>query len=272
MVRILTYNVHSCIGSDRQASPTRIAEVIAECRPDIIALQEVDVGRARTGGVDQAHAIAAHLNMDAHFHPALHVEEEKYGDAILTALPTRLVKAAPLPSRYEQRGAIWIAIEIDGVEWQVINTHLGLTRRERLNQVSTLLGATWLNNPSCAPPRILIGDFNSRPRSPVYRQIASGMVDVQTAAATRPPRATFPARYPVLRIDHIFLDGPLEVLDATVHRSRLARIASDHLPLIANIRLMESLSAARETGAGCQLTSEVIEAATSAADPVISRP
>src|SRR3974390_2930226 len=115
MVRILTYNVHRCIGADRVLDVGRVAAVIAAQAPDIVALQELDVGRARTGGVDQAHEIAQQLGMAFHFHASLKVEEEQYGDAILTALPERLVKAGPLPghprfSRLEPRGAIWVAI------------------------------------------------------------------------------------------------------------------------------------------------------------------
>src|SRR5215207_9342746 len=86
------------MGVDGRLSPARIAEVIASCNADIVALQELDVGRARTGGVDQAHAIAEELGMHMHFHPAFRVLEESYGDAVLTARPSRLVKAGPLPT------------------------------------------------------------------------------------------------------------------------------------------------------------------------------
>ena len=132
MTRILTYNVHRCLGTDRRLDVGRIADVIAARQPDIVALQEVDVGRARSGGVDQAHAIAERLGMAFRFHAALTVEEERYGSAILTALPERLIKAGPLPGYprlpgLEPRGALWVAVDVDGVELQVINTHLGLS-------------------------------------------------------------------------------------------------------------------------------------------------
>ena len=237
MFRLLTYNVHSCIGSDRKYDPARIADVIASCEPDIIALQELDVGRVRTGGIDQAEAIALHLRMDVHFHPALHLEEEQYGDAILTALPTRLVKAGPLPSLGEPRGALWVAVEVDGVELQLINTHLGLSRRERSNQIATLLGPLWLGSPSCRSPCILVGDFNSVPRSAAYRMRATRRKDAASASAPRRPGATFPSRLPLLRLDHIFLDGSVGVEGIRAHRTRLTRAASDHLPLSADLRL-----------------------------------
>src|ERR1700761_7687039 len=97
MVRLLTYNVHRCVGTDRRLDVGRIAEVIAAQAPDIVALQEVDVGRARTGGVGQAHRIATRLGTACRFTAALTVEGEQYGDAVLTALPERLIKSGPLP-------------------------------------------------------------------------------------------------------------------------------------------------------------------------------
>src|SRR5271154_5488805 len=152
MARILTYNVHRCVGTDRRLDVARIAQVIAAQAPDIVALQELDVGRARTGGVDQAHRLAQRLGMAFHFNAAFKVEEELYGDAILTTLPERLIKAGPLPpppriSRLEPRGAVWIAVTIGGAELQVINTHLGLVPREQRGQAAALAGADWLGAP-----------------------------------------------------------------------------------------------------------------------------
>lgn len=235
LIRILTYNVHSCRGSDGRADPARIAEVIARCKPDITALQEVDVGRARSGGIDQAELIAAHLRTRSHFHPALHLEDEQYGDAILTAMPARLVRAAPLPSIGEPRGAIWMAVDIGGAELQVINTHLGLRRRERIAQVATLLGPGWLGSAECRDaPAVLLGDFNAVPSSVVYRSLSRHGRDVQLHTAGR-PKATYPSRFPVLRIDHIFAGEGIEPLAAEVRSDMLARRASDHLPLVATL-------------------------------------
>lgn len=217
------------------ADPARIAEVIARCKPDIAALQEVDVGRARSGGVDQARMIAAHLQMEAHFHPALHLKGEQYGDAILTALPARLIRAAPLPSTGEPRGAIWMAVDVGGAEVHVVNTHLGLRPRERILQVTTLLGPGWLGSAKCRDaPRILLGDFNAVPSSISYRTLARHFRDVQVHASSR-PRATFPARFPLLRLDHIFLGASIEAVEAQVPSDVLTRIASDHLPLVATV-------------------------------------
>lgn len=234
-LRVLTYNVHSCRGTDGKVDPARIARVIAHCGADIIALQEVDVGRARTHGIDQAHVIASQLRMEVHFHPALHLADEKYGDAILTALPSRLIKAGPLPSVGEPRGAIWVSVDVGGTELQVVNTHLGLRRRERMNQIVALLGPGWLGNPMCrSSPFVLLGDFNARPSSVVYRTITRLATDVHLGAKTR-PRATFPSRYPLFRIDHIFVGNGVVPIEAEVQSDGLIRTASDHLPLTARI-------------------------------------
>ncbi|HEX2135737.1 MAG TPA: endonuclease/exonuclease/phosphatase family protein [Microvirga sp.] len=242
MPRILTYNVRRCLGIDGGLSPARIAEVIAASSPDIVALQELDVGRARSGGIDQAQAIAHELGMrHIHFNAALRVLEEEYGDAILTARPSKLVKAGPLPGclrrpSLEPRGALWASVQVGGSEVQVINTHLGLRRPERLAQVDALLSAEWLGNPTCRDPAILLGDFNALPGSRAYGRLAARLRDAQGVFHRR-PRPTFPSRLPVFRIDHVFVSRSIEVVRAEVVRTPLARVASDHLPLLVEFRI-----------------------------------
>ena len=133
MPRIVTYNVHRCVGNDRRLNVARIAEVLAKLEPDIVAMQELDVGRARTDRVDQAHEIARRLDMACHFNAALTVEEERYGDAILTRYPERLVQVGPLPGhpgipQLEPRGALWVEVEIEGAPVQIL--HEGLFGRD----------------------------------------------------------------------------------------------------------------------------------------------
>ena len=242
LVRVMTYNVHSCIGMDGKIAPERIARVIAQHQPDIVALQEVDVGKARTGGIDQAHRIAQYLQMDCHFHPALRIEEELYGDAILTHLPMELVKAGKLPGltgklNLEPRGAIWVRIQVAGREIQCLNTHLGLSPKERQNQIKALLGNEWLGHPECQGPVILCGDFNALPSSPVCRLLQGRLRDVQREKAGHRPRRTFSGRYPLVRIDYIFVSPGMEVVSLDVPSSALSQVASDHLPLTAGLRI-----------------------------------
>ncbi|MGE0719130.1 MAG: endonuclease/exonuclease/phosphatase family protein [Alphaproteobacteria bacterium] len=238
----MTYNVHRCLGMDGTLSPERIAAVIASRRPDIVALQELDIGRARTGRIDQAHAIARILDMRLHFHSVLNVMEEQYGDAILTALPSRMVHAAMLPghrrlARIERRGALWAAITVGGATLQVINTHLGLLAMERIAQADALLGPDWLGNPACRGPAVLLGDLNAIPRSRAYRRLVTHLTDAQVAAGSTPRRATFPARLPVLRIDHVLVGRGVRVHRAEVLSTPLARVASDHRPVVVDIEI-----------------------------------
>ena len=242
MPRILTYNVHRCLGVDGRLSPGRIAEVIAACEPDIVALQELDVGRARTGGVDQARVIADELRMHLHFHPALRVMEEFYGDAILTTRPCKLVKAEALPtwtgrSFVEPRGALWACINVGGSEIQVINTHLGLRGPERLRQIDDLLGPHWLGHSACREPVIIAGDFNAIPRSRVYRRLSARLCDVQMSVRSHRQQPTYPSRAPILRLDHVFVSRSIEVIRVETIRTPLARKASDHLPLLVEFRV-----------------------------------
>ncbi len=244
MPRILTYNVHRCVGPDRRLDVGRIAAVIAAEAPDIVVLQEVDVGRARTERVDQAHQIAERLGMASRFNAAMRVEEEMYGDAILTALPERLVRAAPLPGYrrlpgLEPRGALWVAIDLGGgTEIQIINTHLGLAPREQQLQAAALVGEAWLGAVVAKPPLLLLGDFNATSRALAYRILARKLTDAHSVRGVRQGRiATFPTAMPILRIDHIFVSAGVRVRRLAAGASPQARIASDHLPLVVDFEV-----------------------------------
>ena len=241
MPRIMTYNVHRCVGMDGKLDVARTARVIAQQRPDIVALQELDVGRMRTGMVDQAHAIAELVGMRFHFHAALRVEEERYGDAILTAAPMHLVKAGPLPGSkavrgLEPRGALWVKIEMEGVELDIVNTHLGLVPHEQRAQADALVSPQWLAHADCTDPAILLGDFNATARHGAYRRLVAQMRDAQHVGRRRRVR-TFPSRFPMLRIDHVFISPSVTVTGVHAPRNALTRAASDHLPLVVDFRV-----------------------------------
>ena len=241
-LRVMTYNVHSCIGMDGNISPERIARVINQYAPDVILLQELDVGRNRTDGVDQAQRIADILAMDCHFHPAMHYAEEKYGNAILTHLPMRIVKKGILPrpkgkTNSEFRGALWVTIEVDDKEVQFINTHLGLQRRERMQQVEMLLGTEWLANGLCKNPVILGGDFNALPSSKVCKKLNHYLHDAQSTMKDHTPIGTFYRKFPKVCIDHIYLSSKIDVLNIQVPRTKMVQVASDHLPLVVDLSI-----------------------------------
>ncbi|HJE25263.1 MAG TPA: endonuclease/exonuclease/phosphatase family protein [Methylorubrum populi] len=243
-LRLLSYNIRHCRGTDGRIAPERVARVVAATGADIVALQEVDVGRTRTGGLDQAEEIARRVGMSAHFHPALHLAEERYGDALLTRLPSRLRRAAPLPGLLrrpglEPRGALWVEVTAGAARLQVLTTHFGLLGAERIAQAEALLGPDWLGDPACAEPVVLLGDFNATAWSRAYRRLNRRLTDARRLAGRRRGRgeATFPSRFPLLRIDHVFVSDRIAVERIAVVNTALARQASDHLPLLAEIRI-----------------------------------
>ncbi|WP_230532207.1 endonuclease/exonuclease/phosphatase family protein [Microvirga roseola] len=241
-LRILTYNVHRWLGTDRKISPGRIADVIAACEPDIVALQEVRVGRVHAGEADQGAQVASRLGMDMHFQPTIRILGEQYGIAILTHHQSKLVKAERLPTHspgpsFEKRSGLWVSVEMDGHRVQVINAHLSLRSRERRAQAAALVGGDWMGHPDCGDPAILLGDFNAPPYSRSYRLIANRLRDAQLSNPAGEPQPTFHTRAPVLRLDHVFVTKSVEVVSAAPVRSPLTRVASDHFPLQAELRV-----------------------------------
>jgi endonuclease/exonuclease/phosphatase family metal-dependent hydrolase len=239
---VMTYNVHSCCGRDREASPSATAGIIALYDPDIIALQELDVGLSRTGSKDQAHAIAEQLKMNYHFSAALDIEQGAYGNAVLSKYPLTMMKAQKLPTmahltKIERRGALWTRVKLEKMEIQVLNTHLGLNRKEREAQVDALLGPEWLGHPDCRPPVIFCGDLNALPHSSVIRKLGRSLVDAQRSKRNGGYSKTYPSRFPLFRIDYVFVSGDILVRNFFVPRERHIRIVSDHLPVLAEISL-----------------------------------
>lgn len=241
-LRLLTYNVHACRGTDGRLNPERIARVIAAYEPDLVALQELDVNRARTGLVHQAEVIAESLNMDFHFHPSFVVEEEgdeQYGNALLSRLPLELVHAGTLPGRppSEPRGALWARAEGPAGPLQIINTHLSLGRRERHAQIQALLGPEWLGHPECRGPAVLLGDLNAGPRSRAYRRLTAELRDAAAEGCGGTPCCTWMG---VSRIDHLLLRGPLRAVRSFVPQTRRVRLSSDHWPLVVDLEPVEA--------------------------------
>lgn len=231
----MTYNVHSCRGMDGRLAPERIAEVIASTRADVACLQELDVGRLRSGRVHQAEKIAAALAMEFHFFPAIRATSEEYGDAILTRYPMTVVRTGELPRAslaVEPRGAMWVEIDAAGTRWQVLNTHLGLGRGERRAQALAL--AEWIAAAAKQPPFAFCGDLNSRTGSLVHTLLGTGLREVQLAARGYQQR-TFATRLPWICLDYIYVSAQVQVLAAEVVTTPLARVASDHFPLVAEV-------------------------------------
>lgn len=241
-LRLMTYNVHGCSGMDGRVSPRRVARVIRGERPDIVALQEVDLGRRRSRLEDQAAIIARELGLQIVFCPTVTRGEEHYGHALLSRYPIEVVKRARLPHDpagwwREPRAAMWARVDVGGCSINVITTHLGLGPRERSLQVKALLGDEWIGAIPTDEPVLLCGDFNALPGSEPYRLAAARLRDVQFAGDGHRPLGTFSSWQPLVRLDHIFATSHFERKRVVVVRTDLTRVASDHLPLVADLRL-----------------------------------
>jgi endonuclease/exonuclease/phosphatase family metal-dependent hydrolase len=241
-LRVATYNVHGCVGMDGQRSEGRIAEVIASMSADIVGLQELDLGRARSAHADQAALIAMQLGWKYHFHPAMRSGDEQYGNAIVSRFPIELKRAAEMPGTppwycREQRIAIWMQAETDLGRVQIINSHFGLGRSERRLQAKLLIGPAWIGSVPPNEPAILLGDFNSVRNSRAYQVIGTHLRDVRTLVRPHGGFRTFPTRLPSLAVDHIFVNAALFPTQLNVHRTALARLASDHFPLVCELTL-----------------------------------
>lgn len=237
-LRVMTYNVHSCLGTDGRISPRRISRIIAQQEPDIVALQELDHGRQRSRGEDQASIIADIIGYHVVFCPTVVVGTERYGHAILSRLPIETIKVAELPSNArsiwpERRSALWSRISLHDLQINVVTTHFGLSSRERQSQMTALLGPDWLGSVIGSEPVILCGDLNCRPGGVTYRMAMEKLSDAVGPLNLN----TFSSIKPLMRLDHIFTTKHFSYENAVVVTNQLTRVSSDHLPLVADLVL-----------------------------------
>lgn len=225
-LRLASYNVHRAIGRDRQHDPARILAVLREIDPDVVALQEVE---ASESGEDMLAWLAAKLGFHAIAGTTLERHDGRFGNGLLTRCPVREKRLADLSWRgREPRGAICADVECDGRALRVVATHLGLRPAERRAQVHQLLQLfSWKPEDRA----VLMGDVNEwflwgRPLRRLHRYFE------RTRAVP-----TFPARLPVLALDRLWTHPGSILARLHAHRSPLARVASDHLPLVATLEL-----------------------------------
>ena len=247
----MTFNVHRCVGLDRRHAPQRIAEIIARQDPDIVALQELEVGHPCTGSVDQAQVLAAILKTDFHYHAARRSGEARFGNAVFSRLPMRKIHIGYLPTLpqipVQTRGALWVYIRLGVVDVQIINTHLRLLHHERFLQAGALCSEDWLAHPTYRSTyrlqsRILCGDFNATKASRVYRLFMQSLKDSASLSPT-PSGRTWPSILPLFRYDHVFVAPQIQVHKVTVPRTPLTTMASDHLPVVVDFGIQVPVAA-----------------------------
>lgn len=237
-LRIMTYNVHSCMGRDGKISPDRIAKIIARHDPDIIALQELGTSEQ----AHQAEIIAKKLAMTFQYHPCLSVKKGHRGNAVFSKLPMRLVRNGVLPKLprspfLEPRGAMWAEIDVRGLKVQLFNTHLSLSPAEGLLQIKALCGPDWMGSPDCKGPVVFCGDLNALSRSEICRHLEQTLKNTHFELTGHRPLKTLPSFYPMGLVDHIFTGSGITTKKIEVPGTKLEKISSDHLPLIVDVQI-----------------------------------
>jgi endonuclease/exonuclease/phosphatase family metal-dependent hydrolase len=238
-MRIMSWNVHGMRGRDDRVDPERVALVVEEARPDVAGLQEVGALAGPGALIDPAGTLARLTGLAHAFGLTELRGGYPYGNCILSRFPISSARSYDLsvPGR-EKRGCLRADLDLGQGQacLHIFNCHLGLDRRERRRQAAQLLSADILRDAALAYPLVLVGDFNAwSSRSAVPRWIRRQLSDA--AVVARSPRATFPSVFPVVRLDRAYVDTAVRVLGCKVHDSRLARLASDHLPVVVDVEL-----------------------------------
>jgi endonuclease/exonuclease/phosphatase family metal-dependent hydrolase len=237
-IRVVTYNIHKCCGLDRRISPTRIVEVLREIKADIIALQEVVCIANDVREYDQARFFAEELAYEYCLGENRPLRGGVYGNVILSRLPLKAAHNYDISwRRSERRGCLRADIELPNRGLlHIFNVHLGLAFTERRHQARQLVGTEILSNRELQGTRIVLGDFNEWTHGLTSRLLATHLESVDLRHHIGRTK-TYPGVLPLLHLDHIYFDPTLQLERFTVHRSRTALVASDHVPLVADFLL-----------------------------------
>jgi endonuclease/exonuclease/phosphatase family metal-dependent hydrolase len=265
-LRVVSWNVHGCVGTDGKFAPQRNADVLAALAPDVALLQEVGDNRGIHPPIDQAATLARALDMTCAVGITMPREPYGYGNATLArhALVESQTYDLSVPGR-EPRACLRVVIGWERLQLVTLNVHLGLGPGERRRQLGVILEALlvdyaaeevarhrrlpWLFRwrkvdvdklATISEPLVLAGDFNDFPPGPVSRTLANRLHDTCARIAER---RTFPSWRPLLRLDRVYTSRAVAVIGARVDRSALARAASDHLPIVVELEAREQADA-----------------------------
>ncbi|ULA58684.1 MAG: Endo/exonuclease/phosphatase domain-containing protein [Nitrospira sp.] len=224
-LQVASYNIHRGFGRDGRYDPGRILRVLQEVNADIVALQEVDFpGR----DCDQLLMwLAAQLGMTAVGGPVRRSEAGTYGNALLTRYPVKNVRRWDLSvGRHEPRGALAADMLCQGAMIHVVTTHLGLWPKERPLQTSRLLERLQITAEELT---ILMGDLNE------WQLWGKSLRVLRRAFGSPVSPPTFPTVWPILALDRIWVSPPQALRGVQAHHSGQSLIASDHLPVKAQV-------------------------------------
>ena len=226
-LRIVSYNVHACVGRDGRFMPERIADIVEPLDADFVAMQEVE--DRPFGGNTVSDFLGSRLNMRACRGVTLRRGDADYGNLLLSKHEARVhvLHDISVPGG-EPRGCIEADFDIDNLHVRLFATHLGLRTNERLTQVRQLTPALERDD---ARVRILAGDINEwRPAGRVLRA-------VHRIFGSSPRRRTFPSGLPTIALDRVYVSPGKALIELKTVATAEARIASDHLPLVCDIML-----------------------------------
>jgi endonuclease/exonuclease/phosphatase family metal-dependent hydrolase len=238
-MRVVTYNTHKCRGIDGRIRPERIVEVLREIDADIVALQEVCCWEGRRRVVNQARYISEELGMQ---HAELGENRQyrggAYGNLLLSRLPIHNARNHDLSVvGRERRGCLRTDIRLaDNSVLHLFNVHLGTALFERRIQTREISRRQIFTDPELGGRRIILGDFNEWTRD-LPSEYLTQHFESANSRIQDPRTHTFPGFLPFLALDYIYFDRGMQLERVSVHRSRIAQMASDHLPLVAEFSL-----------------------------------
>ncbi|MDQ3070635.1 MAG: endonuclease/exonuclease/phosphatase family protein [Acidobacteriota bacterium] len=234
-LRVATYNIHRCRGMDRRTDPARIAKVIQSTNADVVALQEV-IGAGPNGTVNQAEEIGALAGMGWVMAPARELRGHLFGNVVMSRLPMTAHAHCDLTWRScEHRNVQRVDVDVNGRVVHLFNVHLGTALLERRYQAGRL--AAYVHDKRVEGPKIVVGDFNEWTKG-----LATTLLSQKLKALDLYPhlkrRRTYPGIFPFLHLDHVYYEGELEIQKVELVRTRLSLMASDHLPLVVELRIL----------------------------------
>jgi endonuclease/exonuclease/phosphatase family metal-dependent hydrolase len=242
-LKVLTYNIHRAIGVDRRFRPERIVRVLQHYEADVVLLQEVDEGAPRSRELNLAQELAKAAGYP-HFALGHNVSLRKgrYGNATLSRFPILRERNIDLSvaQSWIRRGCQHTSVQVnERTHLEIFNLHLGLSARERQQQIELLSRSHEFSGVPEGTPMLVGGDFNDW-RSLLWPMFTNGFgfrCATDSKTGRRGALATYPSFSPQGGLDRIYFRGPLRLLTVRRCRLQVSRVASDHLPVIADFEM-----------------------------------